>query len=973
MKFKQIYIEDFGIIQNQTLKDIDHNIVVIGGLNRAGKTTFHHLLKNIGYGFSKGATLPPPKFQYSVTADLILENKETYSIKTQGFSEPKINCTTNKLQPIPKASDIFNIDFYTYCRIFNINLKELNNINKNDRKLQSTLLGAGFKEVISMPSIIDELAKEADKIGGKQGKCDTKMFKNYYSLISDGISLKKAASDSVKEYAHIKEQLICAEGKLNLTEKDMHMLKSKIIVLDTLVNFHETYKKRNELEYILENSNNWNFIKSFDTTNLEILKNLRMDYIDTINDYSPIRYKFMLETKGDISLYNNLINDQMCITSFYNNISGIKEKLKNYEKTLFEYENESNSIKIHMNSINKNWNNNFNEILSIDSDLISLDNLNLLIEKSNFLNEELKNIQKSIENLNFQISLMENKNNETITNNNNKTMFYIIVIFIIIALSTFSFVFYKLELQNNYIFLLLYILLALIIFLSSVYLKKIIYTESKNKNKEFKNEINKLDAEIDDKEMLREKLNKEMLNINEEFKSYINILKTNNEISPIGIREYLKNVQELKKSILALSLRRKRLEDYALDIRNEVGEIELELNKLTIINNNEVNKKANIIDHSQYILKELENCKNYLETAKDFYYIECKKNEIENKIIKIINADNVYKKLFEYNLELQNNEYSDAINTKSHEDFLKIVDSFLLKVDNYKQLKLINDEIIEITSLINATLQSQYIKESFSFFYNDDFENTITLFDRAYNTYFSLDEVIEDFNKCKVNYDELLMHRENLKNTIQSLKDKLNGLMVDENLEKGQYKINEGREGLRPLTEKYAINNAAAFMLQRVYDNFLNDAKDSLLYEASSIMKSITSYEYDRIILGSELENSDFSTILDDGTIKNCTDVLSTATREQLFLSMRLSRIKSFDCRLPVIIDDSFVNFDIRSLKNSIKILQELSKTNQILILTCHPHIVKYINEVCSDAQFWILKKGEFQLSNANDLEKYLS
>jgi len=40
MKIRRLYIGDFGIIRNQLLSDIGGGLVVIGGPNRAGKTSF---------------------------------------------------------------------------------------------------------------------------------------------------------------------------------------------------------------------------------------------------------------------------------------------------------------------------------------------------------------------------------------------------------------------------------------------------------------------------------------------------------------------------------------------------------------------------------------------------------------------------------------------------------------------------------------------------------------------------------------------------------------------------------------------------------------------------------------------------------------------------------------------------------------------------------------------------------------------
>ena len=46
---------------NQTLDELGTELVVIGGPNRAGKTTFLQVLRYLGYGFPlRGQPLPPP-------------------------------------------------------------------------------------------------------------------------------------------------------------------------------------------------------------------------------------------------------------------------------------------------------------------------------------------------------------------------------------------------------------------------------------------------------------------------------------------------------------------------------------------------------------------------------------------------------------------------------------------------------------------------------------------------------------------------------------------------------------------------------------------------------------------------------------------------------------------------------------------------------------------------------------------------
>lgn len=53
MKIRRLFIKDFGIFQNELLEDIAPGLVVIGGHNRAGKTTFLELLRYLPFGFPR--------------------------------------------------------------------------------------------------------------------------------------------------------------------------------------------------------------------------------------------------------------------------------------------------------------------------------------------------------------------------------------------------------------------------------------------------------------------------------------------------------------------------------------------------------------------------------------------------------------------------------------------------------------------------------------------------------------------------------------------------------------------------------------------------------------------------------------------------------------------------------------------------------------------------------------------------------
>ncbi len=78
-------------------------------------------------------------------------------------------------------------------------------------------------------------------------------------------------------------------------------------------------------------------------------------------------------------------------------------------------------------------------------------------------------------------------------------------------------------------------------------------------------------------------------------------------------------------------------------------------------------------------------------------------------------------------------------------------------------------------------------------------------------------------------------------------------------------------------------------------------------------------------------------------------DQLSTGTREQLFLAIRLAYVLHY-CQgnqpLPIVIDDVLVNFDAERTRQTLVALADISQTVQVLFFTCHRHVVDLAREV---------------------------
>ncbi len=83
--------------------------------------------------------------------------------------------------------------------------------------------------------------------------------------------------------------------------------------------------------------------------------------------------------------------------------------------------------------------------------------------------------------------------------------------------------------------------------------------------------------------------------------------------------------------------------------------------------------------------------------------------------------------------------------------------------------------------------------------------------------------------------------------------------------------------------------------------------------------------------------------------VERTPDQLSTGTREQLYLAIRLAYVQHY-CKksqpLPIVIDDVLVNFDDRRARQTLEVLAEIARSIQVLFFTCHNHMLEIAREV---------------------------
>jgi uncharacterized protein YhaN len=139
----------------------------------------------------------------------------------------------------------------------------------------------------------------------------------------------------------------------------------------------------------------------------------------------------------------------------------------------------------------------------------------------------------------------------------------------------------------------------------------------------------------------------------------------------------------------------------------------------------------------------------------------------------------------------------------------------------------------------------------------------------------------------------------------------------------------------------YAV---ARHLLSKTIETYKNEKLPSLIKKAEEYLCFLTLGTYTRIHT-KEDESSGFIIERNDHTFFEANE-LSQATMEQVYVSIRLALATTLfeNEKFPIIIDDSFVNFDHIRTERVLRLLSNI-EDHQILFFTCHAHLIQYFEE----------------------------
>ncbi|RCW51437.1 ATP-binding protein [Halanaerobium sp. MA284_MarDTE_T2] len=947
MYIKNLYIKDFGVFRISELKGLINGLNIIAGENRSGKTTLYKIMMNLGYGFSKSMNIPNPVNKYVVEAEII-DNSKDYSVQLNGYSYPVVQIKNNcesKASVKETAKQLYgNMDEFSYQNIFGISLDYLRTFpvgytNKELSKLQSVLLGAGFNQIKKIPEIKEKYLKEAKNIGGKYGRTNVGEFKPYYSQIDEGLELQEKARNDFDKYYRLKK-----ERKSLLQEKEETALKidqknKKLDFLDLLEKNYDSIEKYIRLNNKIKKFSHLNNLQ-IDEDKIKEFEKLKEKYKNNNKKISELKLESRKVSSLNIEEQQNILNYKNKIIHNARNISFYLEKIRNWYKSASELKDEKTEIIFRFESLLKK-----NLTVSTKIDKV----VNSEIKRSRQDAEKIDSIKIELERLNLEkysrkreIDDLKEKIEELKNYTSDKNWFFYSIVFLLILsgvlLSFFS---------KNFLAGILSIFSGTIIFSYFIYNEYRIKKEKKKDIEEIEEKIKLVKIEKDSLEKNIYAKNKKLEILKNRLDIYSKTFCFPETLDYSLLPDFIEELYDLQNDWRNWLSNARKFKDITDDI----------ISKYRAVNN--LYRDLNKFSDDIYCFDKISEFKAYRKHTEQFDLLE--KILVSNTKLQKIKNEN---KEIIHSIKLI---YNEIFNASKYEDRTMIED--LEKFFNdYNKFLILKEEKNSIYEKITYSLYSKNNDEN-GFDSKGEFEKIL----RGFSQYNSKKRVETERQDTEVELNNLKKRRENIILKVQDIETKLEELSSQAKLNESRRKIDKARKNLKKIAEKYAVNKLVCLILDKLQENFYKKIKNEYLKDASEIFKYLSNNDYNKIVPGDDLWSAKLDIVNNEDKIYHSHDMLSRGTEEQLFLSVRLSRIRKIKPPLPVIIDDSLVNFDIKHLERAVDEILKLSKQNQIILLTCHKRIIEMVEKKETASKSWLLKKGSFVEKDLKHLKKEMS
>lgn len=913
MIIKKINVKSFGKLKNKEI-ELKDGLNIIYGENESGKSTLQSFIKVMLYGVcnKKGKKTLSDRAKYTPLGEssfsgelLIEENGEEILIdrsfgKTKKYDDGNIlnNITGEKINKYlwqESGKDILNISSEGFKNTLFISQMGCTvESSKQDDVLNKiiNILECGADEV-SYKKIKNNLDENKKSLANsrKTGKLDLLRIKES-ELLEERYKRVKIHEENIENELYLKE-LKEKRTDLNLKIEELEVHKKnlkKSELKNEYENINEYLNKKEKLEEelkaLLEGLKDVQAI-----CDLKKLNNLRDEFknYEFLKESLKEKEDKIEKLKESIYEYNEKLKSYGILNEISNNLETKLIELRIEDDRLRENYKVIQKVKEELYQLNEKK----DDFLSHLNALKLNDSLVLQIEKD----LEKYNNEKIYPSINANLKDEKNIIEEESKSFSRKVFIFRVGEVISILLCAFLFIsYFKSE---NIITLALSILgMLLFIFLLA----------KSSLNKKEKDNISKRINEID--ELINEK--KEIEVLKSKIDEYKQFLKVKDEYS---IKETLEDYRFIKKELDILYVEIKEKEKSLILLKENETKEKILSNEAFIDKLLRVTGVASI-DEILELSREKKSNEDLLirkksefnEVKEDLNQLNNRRLEIEGKIkaylentsLQSITLDEVYSRLEEIEAKI---EYKEGLKNK------------LNSVEENCKLLLKGRDILEVK---NGLLYEESEVENEVYNSEEEILNEIKL---KNNDLLNIEKEIKDV--------EYLISSKEL--TCRSL------FLIDEEIAEVKGKIKSLEKKLKGIEIATNYMEKAFKELQKSFGPVINK-------KVEDIFKDVTKGAYKDLRV-----SEDYNLVVKDTKSNKIMDAsyLSSGTYDQIYLALRLGIIDIIfeDKKVPIILDESFTQYDDNRLKTMLDIIYKRVYKNQIILFTCQKREINILKD----------------------------
>ena len=160
---------------------------------------------------------------------------------------------------------------------------------------------------------------------------------------------------------------------------------------------------------------------------------------------------------------------------------------------------------------------------------------------------------------------------------------------------------------------------------------------------------------------------------------------------------------------------------------------------------------------------------------------------------------------------------------------------------------------------------------------------------------------------------------------------------------------------LEEVLRSWALLGCSRLLLERTLRRHEQERQPAVLARAAERFAKVTEGRYTSVLpsIGDDATREAIRVVSSSGAELDAS-ALSRGSIEQLYLCLRIGLAENFAERsesLPLILDDVLVNFDPARASSVAELLAETAEHQQVLFLTCHPHLTDLVRHVAPQAQ----------------------